>query len=150
MRTGLFVCLAWLVLLGCSTNHWIPDSKLVAAELYGRLSLAYLAQGNTTMAFERLQQGLALHQDNGQIQLALAMYKAYEQQWQAAEQAFRRAFELQPTSQVAFNFGHYLSQRQTCEKALPYLDQARQDTGYSNRKAAQVMADQCRTQLAHQ
>ncbi len=150
IRPVLAASLVSLVLGSSSTSNWTEDSNSsphLAAELYARLSLAYLAQGQTKLAFKRLQQGLTLYQNNGQIQLALAMYKNHEQQWQASEQAFKRAFAIQPSSQIAFNFDHYLSQRKRCKQALPYLEQAGKDVDYAKHKSAQIMANQCKVRL---
>lgn len=101
---GLSVLIA-LTAGGCATTETDDDSAIgrEAAELYTDLAAAYFQRGQYKLALERAEFAIAADTDSPEAHYMLGLIDQSIGRMDRAEQAFRRALQLDPDNPVYLN-----------------------------------------------
>lgn len=127
-----------LLMAGCSSNTTQNGmqraSPEAALEAYTQLGLQYLRAGDTVSAKDALQRALEIDDDYAGIYNGLALVFQVEQEFDLAEENFRKAVSLESDSAIYHNnFGAFLYARGRYEEACVEIARATEDPFYPQR-----------------
>lgn len=127
-----------LVVVGCETkNSSVPGGKVSKHEAYSRLGFEYLQSGDTANAKSSFLRSIESDSGYAEAHNGIALAFQLEGDDQLAEQYFRKATALAPSSAMMHNnFGAFLFSKQRYQEACNELARATEDPFYGRRAQA--------------
>ncbi len=120
-----------------STGSMQGSEPEKAVEAYTGLGVQYLQSGNTVNAKMSLQRALTIDSSYAPANNAMALAFQIEQEYDLAEEYFRKGVAADPDSAMLHNnFGAFLFARQRYQEACVQLDLATADPFYPQRAQA--------------
>lgn len=141
-RSGvLMLLLAVTLMAGCASQTTgsgnAANSPQEALEAYTNLGLQYLQAGNTVSAKTSVQRAIAIDSGYAPAYNAMALIFQTEQEFELAEEYFRKAMSTDKTSAMIHNnYGAFLFSQQRYGEACEQLNQATTDPFYQQRAQA--------------
>jgi type IV pilus assembly protein PilF len=124
---------------GASTS-----SASYRAKVHTELGAGYYTRGQYAVALNELNKALAVEPDYAPAYNILALVRAELREDKKAEEAFRRAIDLQPQySDAQNNYGYFLCQRGRIDEALGHFEQALANPLYATPETALANAGAC-------
>lgn len=123
-----------------------PDKQSIsdAAGYNLQLGVAYMRQGQMTVALEKLEKSVAQDPDRGDTHTALAVLYTRLGRLAEADAEYRRSLRLEPNnSSTLNNYGAFLCQRGAYDKAMSSFAKALKDPLYGTPAAAHTNAGVC-------
>ncbi len=146
MRGRIWIVGLLAALVGCVQTgepRFKPDYA-EAARLNTQLGRDYLSQGRIDLAQSKFQKALA--QDNGLAgtHLGMALVHQHYEEWQQADEAFRRAQKLAPKdAEILTLYGAYLCERKSLAASEALFRQALATARNSAPEVTLTVAAQC-------
>lgn len=148
-RSGaLMLLLAVTLMAGCASqttgSRNAADSPQEALEAYTSLGLQYLQAGNTVNAKTSVQRAIAIDSGYAPAYNAMALIFQAEQEFELAEEYFRKALAADKTSAMIHNnYGAFLFAQQRYDEACKQLNRATTDPFYQQRAQALENLGRC-------
>lgn len=140
------LALAVVLVAACSTNETKPPDvpKNELAEIYIKLGIGYMQEGEYEQALRRLQHALELEPRSAEAHDMLGLLYQRLDETEKAEEHFRRAVELAPkNSRARTNFGTFLCTQNRPEEGEQQLLAAVKNPLYENPEIAYTNAGLC-------
>lgn len=120
-----------LALVGCASKTSQPEQILKAAQYNVQLGLAYLQQGNTERAKQKLDLAMQEAPQHPVVLDAFGYYYEYTHQNKLADTFYRRALAANPNLPAAQNnYGAFLCRMHKYQEAEKYLLKAANSSSY--------------------
>jgi len=148
-RSGaLMLLLTATLMAGCASQTTgsgnAANSPQEALEAYTSLGLQYLQAGNTVNAKMSVQRAIGIDAGYAPAYNAMALIFQAEQEFELAEDYFRKALAADKTSAMIHNnYGAFLFARQRYSEACSQLHQATVDPFYAQRAQALENLGRC-------
>ena len=145
---GMALLAAAVLLAGCASGGGNPsaaaDASREAARANVSLGVAYMQQGNLSLAKEKLERALKQAPRSVEVHTALAYLNERLDKPQQAIEEYELATKLAPNnSDIRNNYGVFLCRSGKVDKALQQFDAAAKDRLYSTPWAALTNAAVC-------
>ncbi len=133
----LFTICLFLLLVGCTSDPVTPTSSVPEDERIKTLvdlGTGYLRKGDYIRAKEHLNRALSINPRSPSAHNTIALVFVLEQEYEIAEDHFRRAIRTAPdATMVRNNYGAFLFDRGRFEDAIRQLSIASEDRYYEGR-----------------
>jgi type IV pilus assembly protein PilF len=129
---------------GATGNLGSPLAQSSPADVYIELSAAYLQEEQFSEAFKNAKKAVIVDPRSSNAQYVLALVNQRLGQLEQAEEAYRKAVQLDPRNPAALNaYGSFLCDRQRYEDADGYFRRALQNPLYNTPWLALHNAGRC-------
>ncbi|WP_420599172.1 type IV pilus biogenesis/stability protein PilW [Neptuniibacter sp.] len=146
---SVFIVILTMVVIGCTPNGTKSSESGSAYEAYSRLGFEYLQAGDTSNAKFAFNRSLELKSGYAQAYNGLALTFQLEGDDQLAEDYFRKATNLSPSSAMLHNnFGAFLFSKGRFQEACVELARATEDPFYNSRAQAFENLGRCYQNIA--
>lgn len=140
------------VLAGCQSTAPYPDKTGDLGEeaphrpgdVYVKLAAAYLKQGQTATALQKIKRGLEVDPQNANAQSVIALIYVKLEEFDLASQHYHRALQLAPQDPFILNsYGSFLCEQKQFDAALQQFDLAVANPLYPTPMIALTNAGSC-------
>jgi len=153
----LFTC---LVVLGCAPNGTRTDEEMgglsqdqkapSAADVYVKMSIAYLQQGKVDIALTKIKQGLELDPTSADANNIIALIYERLGETKLAEQHYKKALDLNPNDPYILNaYGSFLCTQEKYQEANLHFMAALRNALYPTPEVALTNAGICSTRQSN-
>lgn len=143
-----------LVVVGCTPNGTRTDEQMgglshgqqgpSSADVYVKMAVAYLQQGEVGIALTKIKRGLELDPQSADAHNVIALIYERLGEMDLAEKHYKKALALNPRNPYILNaYGSFLCMQEKYQEANPYFMAALRDSLYPTPEVALTNAGIC-------